>query len=84
MDEYHLTGISLDAFVRWEHRAPSSTDGRGEARADARPRPEQTKANDPQSVEGLVSPDREEGGVGVDETPPSLFLLLHVCVSSPG
>uniref|UniRef100_A0A667YU41 RNA uridylyltransferase n=1 Tax=Myripristis murdjan TaxID=586833 RepID=A0A667YU41_9TELE len=32
VDEYHLTGIKLDIFVRWEHRPPSSTEGRGENR----------------------------------------------------
>lgn len=32
VDEYHLTGITLDMFVRWEHRPPSSTEGRGEGR----------------------------------------------------
>lgn len=59
MDEYHLTGISLDMFVQWERRPPSSTDGRGEnrsdARGEARPKPEQTKANEARSLEGLVS-----------------------------
>lgn len=59
MDEYHLTGISLDMFVQWERRPPSSTDGRGENRSDtrgeARPKPEQTKANEARCLEGLVS-----------------------------
>ena len=55
MDEFHLTGISLDVFVRWEHRTPSTTEGRGEHRGEHRvegkPKPEQTKADG----EGLVS-----------------------------
>uniref|UniRef100_A0A8C5BK45 CCHC-type domain-containing protein n=1 Tax=Gadus morhua TaxID=8049 RepID=A0A8C5BK45_GADMO len=47
VDEFHLTGISLDVFVRWEHRTPSTTEGRGEHRGEHRvegkPKPEQTK-----------------------------------------
>uniref|UniRef100_H3CAS4 Terminal uridylyl transferase 4 n=1 Tax=Tetraodon nigroviridis TaxID=99883 RepID=H3CAS4_TETNG len=35
VDEYHLTGIWLDMFVKWERRPPSSTDGRA-GRAAAR------------------------------------------------
>ncbi|XP_056459734.1 terminal uridylyltransferase 4 isoform X2 [Gadus chalcogrammus] len=49
VDEFHLTGISLDVFVRWEHRTPSTTEGRGEHRGEHRvegkPKPEQTKAD---------------------------------------
>lgn len=59
VDEYHLTGISLGLFVQWERRPPSSTDGRGEnrtdARGEARPRGEQVKPKEAQSLEGLVS-----------------------------
>lgn len=59
VDEYHLTGITLDMFVRWEHRPPSSTDGRGEnrneARGEGRPKPEQKKPDDTHYSEGLVS-----------------------------
>lgn len=66
MDEYHLTGISLDAFVQWERRPPSSADGRGESRSDARgearPKAEQTKANDARCLEGLVSERRVQTG----------------------
>ena len=55
VDEFHLTGISLDIFVRWEHRTPSTTEGRGEHRGEHRvegkPKPEPTKADG----EGLVS-----------------------------
>lgn len=58
VDEYHLTGISLDMFVQWERRPPSCTDGRGvnrsDARGEARPKPKQTKANEA-CLEGLVS-----------------------------
>uniref|UniRef100_A0A3Q1HDJ2 RNA uridylyltransferase n=1 Tax=Anabas testudineus TaxID=64144 RepID=A0A3Q1HDJ2_ANATE len=36
VDEYHLTGIVLDMFVRWEHRPPSTTEGRGENRNETR------------------------------------------------
>uniref|UniRef100_A0A4W6CUA6 Terminal uridylyl transferase 4 n=1 Tax=Lates calcarifer TaxID=8187 RepID=A0A4W6CUA6_LATCA len=59
VDEYHLTGIALDMFVRWEHRPPSSTEGRGEnrneARGESKPKPEQNKSEDTHYSEGLVS-----------------------------
>lgn len=59
VDEYHLTGISQDAFVQWERRPPISTEGRGEnrtdARGEARPKPEQKKANEAHCLGGLVS-----------------------------
>lgn len=59
VDEYHLTGISQDMFVQWERRPPTSTDGRGEnrseARGDGKAKPEQIKLNDAQCSEGLVS-----------------------------
>ncbi|XP_040896194.1 terminal uridylyltransferase 4 [Toxotes jaculatrix] len=58
VDEYHLTGITLDMFVRWEHRPPSSTEGRGEnrneARGQSRPKPEQNKPDDTHYSEGLT------------------------------
>ncbi|XP_042272027.1 terminal uridylyltransferase 4 isoform X1 [Thunnus maccoyii] len=57
VDEYHLTGITADMFVRWEHRPPSSNDGRGEnrneARGEGRPKPEQNKSDDAHYSEGL-------------------------------
>lgn len=59
VDEYHLTGIWLDMFVKWEHRPPSSTDGRGEkcadARGEARAKPQQMKPKEERCSEGLVS-----------------------------
>ncbi len=59
VDEYHLTGITLDMFVRWERRPPSSTEGRGEnrneARGEGRPKPEQKKPDDAHYSEGMVS-----------------------------
>lgn len=59
VDEYHLTGISQDMFVQWERRPPTSTDGRGESRSEARgdgkAKPEQIKLNDAQCSQGLVS-----------------------------
>lgn len=59
VDEYHLTGIALDTFVRWERRPPSSTDGRGEnrneARGEGRPKPDQKKPDEGHYSEGLVS-----------------------------
>ncbi|KAM6938212.1 terminal uridylyltransferase 4 isoform 1-T2 [Lycodopsis pacificus] len=54
VDEYHLTGISLDMFVRWERRPPSSTDNRNDARGEGRPKPEQKKAADTYYSEGLT------------------------------
>ncbi|KAK9519752.1 hypothetical protein VZT92_022461 [Zoarces viviparus] len=54
VDEYHLTGISLDVFVRWERRPPSSTDNRNDARGEGRPKPEQKKAADTYCTEGLT------------------------------
>lgn len=59
VDEYHLTGIVLDMFVRWEHRPQSTTDGRGEnrneTRGESRSKPEQSKPDDSHYSEGLVS-----------------------------
>lgn len=46
VDEYHLTGICQEAFVRWEHRP--QTDNRNENRT----KPEPTRT-DPYSSEGL-------------------------------
>lgn len=58
MDEYHLTGITLDMFVKWERRPPSSTDGRGEnrneGRGEGKPKPEQKKFDDAHCSEGMV------------------------------
>ncbi|XP_047192737.1 terminal uridylyltransferase 4 isoform X2 [Scophthalmus maximus] len=58
VDEYHLTGIALDIFVKWEHRPPSSTEGRGEsrneARGESRSKPEQNKLDDSHYSEGLT------------------------------
>ncbi|XP_008336747.1 terminal uridylyltransferase 4 isoform X3 [Cynoglossus semilaevis] len=58
VDEYHLTGISLDIFVSWQHRPPSSTEGRGENRGDSRgenkSKHEQNKPEKPRYSEGLT------------------------------
>ncbi|CAJ1059444.1 terminal uridylyltransferase 4 [Xyrichtys novacula] len=58
VDEYHLTGIALDMFVRWEHRPQSSTDGhrgenRNESRAEGRAKAEQRNPDDAHFAEGL-------------------------------
>lgn len=53
VDEYHLTGISLDMFVRWERRPPSS-DNRNDARGEGRPKPEQKKTDDAHYSEGIT------------------------------
>lgn len=59
VDEYHLTGIVLDMFVRWERRPPTTTEGRGdnrnETRGEGRAKPEQSKPDDSHYSEGLVS-----------------------------
>ncbi|XP_028443137.1 terminal uridylyltransferase 4 isoform X1 [Perca flavescens] len=54
VDEYHLTGITLDMFVRWERRPPTSTENRNEARGEGRPKPEQKKPDDTHYSEGLT------------------------------
>ncbi|PWA21139.1 hypothetical protein CCH79_00009533 [Gambusia affinis] len=57
VDEYHLTGIVLDMFVKWEQRPPTSTEGRGENRneskAEGASKPEQKKSDDTRHTEGL-------------------------------
>ncbi|XP_067369100.1 terminal uridylyltransferase 4 isoform X2 [Channa argus] len=57
IDEYHLTGIVRDTFVRWERRPPISTEGRGENRNEARgeikAKLEQSKLDDTHYSEGL-------------------------------
>ncbi|XP_027883781.1 terminal uridylyltransferase 4 [Xiphophorus couchianus] len=57
VDEYHLTGIVLDMFVKWEQRPPTSTEGRGENRneskAEGASKPEQKKSDDARHTEGL-------------------------------
>ncbi|XP_053286292.1 terminal uridylyltransferase 4 isoform X2 [Pleuronectes platessa] len=77
VDEYHLTGIALDMFVRWEHRPPSSTDGRGETRNEARggggSKPEKSKLDDSHYSEGLT---RLTLDLGKDVTLGQLWLEL--------
>ncbi|XP_056131805.1 terminal uridylyltransferase 4 isoform X2 [Lampris incognitus] len=57
VDEYHLTGIALNDFVKWEYRPASSTEGRGECRGEARgegkPKSGQNKSNEAPYGEGL-------------------------------
>lgn len=57
VDEYHLTGIALDMFVRWEHRPQSSSDrgeNRSDSRAENRTKTDQNKAEDTHYSEGLT------------------------------
>ncbi|XP_061883934.1 terminal uridylyltransferase 4 [Entelurus aequoreus] len=58
VDEYHLTGILLDMFVRWEYRPANSTDGHGEnqkeATGEGRPKPEHNKADETHYSNGLA------------------------------
>nr|XP_033477642.1 terminal uridylyltransferase 4 isoform X2 [Epinephelus lanceolatus] len=61
VDEYHLTGITLDMFVRWERRPPSSTDNRNETRGESRPKPEQKKPDDAHYSEGIVRLTLDQG-----------------------
>ncbi|XP_041861938.1 terminal uridylyltransferase 4 isoform X2 [Melanotaenia boesemani] len=56
VDEYHLTEIVLDMFVKWEHRPPSSPDGRdnrNEPRGECRSKREQNKSDETKYSEGL-------------------------------
>ncbi|KAM6962727.1 terminal uridylyltransferase 4 [Aplochiton taeniatus] len=56
VDEYHLTGIRLDIFVRWEHRPASATEGRGDGRGEhGKPKTEQKKPDSSQYGEGLTN-----------------------------
>ncbi|XP_010769923.1 terminal uridylyltransferase 4-like [Notothenia coriiceps] len=73
VDEYHLTGISLDSFVRWERRPPSSTDNRNDNRGEGRPKPEQKKIDDSHFSEGLT---RLTLDMGKDVTLGQLWLDL--------
>ncbi|XP_069009017.1 terminal uridylyltransferase 4 [Embiotoca jacksoni] len=65
VDEYHLTGITSDTFVRWERRPPTSTDGRGEnrnePRGEGRHKPEQNKPNDAHYSKGLTRLTLDQG-----------------------
>lgn len=70
VDEYHLTGIVRDQFVKWEHRPPSSTEGRGENRNEAKAaageggsKPERKKSEDAHHAEGQsrLTLDLEKG-----------------------
>uniref|UniRef100_A0AAY4DI54 RNA uridylyltransferase n=1 Tax=Denticeps clupeoides TaxID=299321 RepID=A0AAY4DI54_9TELE len=51
VDEYHLTGVKLDQFVGWEHRPPSTGEGRGENRGKPDQKPPTQRKSD--SLEGL-------------------------------
>ncbi|KAF3835533.1 hypothetical protein F7725_028091, partial [Dissostichus mawsoni] len=73
VDEYHLTGISLDSLVRWERRPPSSTDNRNDNRGEGRPKPEQKKIDDSHFSEGLT---RLTLDMGKDVTLGQLWLDL--------
>lgn len=52
VDEFHLTGICQEAFVRWEHRPPTET--RTEGRTETRTKPEPGRTDLP-PAEGLSS-----------------------------
>uniref|UniRef100_A0AAY4DIK9 RNA uridylyltransferase n=1 Tax=Denticeps clupeoides TaxID=299321 RepID=A0AAY4DIK9_9TELE len=52
VDEYHLTGVKLDQFVGWEHRPPSTGEGRGENRGKPDQKPPTQRKSD--SLEGLL------------------------------
>ncbi|XP_076010555.1 terminal uridylyltransferase 4 [Genypterus blacodes] len=58
VDEYHLTGITLERFVRWERRPSSSGEGRGDnrhdSRGDGRARAEQSRVDDNLCSEGMT------------------------------
>ncbi|KAL2089929.1 hypothetical protein ACEWY4_014617 [Coilia grayii] len=52
VDEYHLTGVKLDIFVGWEHRPPSSGDGRGENKGKPEQKAPPRRKSD--AIEGLT------------------------------
>ncbi|KAM9364181.1 terminal uridylyltransferase 4 isoform 2-T2 [Pholidichthys leucotaenia] len=58
VDEYHLTGIALDRFVRWERRPPNSTEGRNEnrneTRGEGKVKTTQKQPRDAECSEGLT------------------------------
>lgn len=71
VDEYHLTGITLDMFVQWERRPLSSTDGRSENRNESREEgtsiPEQKKPDVTYCSEGKVSLRLQKNHVTITE-----------------
>nr|XP_014266867.1 terminal uridylyltransferase 4 isoform X2 [Maylandia zebra] len=75
VDEYHLTGITMDMYVQWEHRPPTSTEGRGENRNEARGegRAKPQHRNDAPNSEGLI---RLTFNVGKDVALGQLWLEL--------
>lgn len=55
VDEYHLLGVEMDIFVGWEHRPPSTTEGRSEGRGDAKTKPQpKPSAGKNQHAEGMT------------------------------
>lgn len=43
VDEFHLTGMELDLFVRWEHRPAPAGEGRGDGKAKPEPKTQTEK-----------------------------------------
>ncbi|XP_017289799.1 terminal uridylyltransferase 4 isoform X2 [Kryptolebias marmoratus] len=71
VDEYHLTGIVQDAFVKWERRRPNTAGGRGEnnceARGEGKSKPEPSKPDAAHPSEGqshLALELREDASLG--------------------
>ncbi|XP_013887771.1 terminal uridylyltransferase 4 [Austrofundulus limnaeus] len=70
VDEYHLTGIVQEAFVKWERRRPNTAEGRGENHGEARgngTKPEPSKSDAFHPSEGqsrLALKQRKEASLG--------------------
>uniref|UniRef100_A0A1A8IMN1 polynucleotide adenylyltransferase n=1 Tax=Nothobranchius kuhntae TaxID=321403 RepID=A0A1A8IMN1_NOTKU len=52
VDEYHLTGIVQDTFVKWERRSPSSAEERGDNRNESKSKPELKKSEEARASQG--------------------------------
>uniref|UniRef100_A0A1A8DNP5 RNA uridylyltransferase n=1 Tax=Nothobranchius kadleci TaxID=1051664 RepID=A0A1A8DNP5_NOTKA len=52
VDEYHLTGIVQDTFVKWERRSPSSAEERGENRNESKSKPELKRSDEARASQG--------------------------------
>nr|XP_057929506.1 terminal uridylyltransferase 4 [Doryrhamphus excisus] len=68
VDEYHLTGVLLDLFVRWEYRPPSSTDAHGEnpneAAGEVRPKSEPNETNHSNGLAQLTFEPCKDASLG--------------------
>ncbi|XP_037553824.1 terminal uridylyltransferase 4 [Nematolebias whitei] len=77
VDEYHLTGIVQETFVKWERRRPSASEGRGEnhseAGGDGTSKPEPSKCD---AARPSVGQSRLASGLTKDASLGRLWLEL--------